>query len=173
MSPTIRAPRANELQLLRDIEWAAGTLFADIGFAEVAADEPASVETLAEYVHDGRAWVITNGNNDTPVGYAIIDIVDGLAHLEQLSVVPEHGRKGLGAALINHIAAWAAQHHYDAVTLTTFVDIPWNAPFYAKHGFRVMADQEIGPELTDLRLHEAEHGLDPTQRVCMRRDINA
>jgi GNAT superfamily N-acetyltransferase len=170
MATTIRAPRAGELETLRDIEWAAGAIFADIGMAEVAADEPASVEVLAEYMNDGRAWVITD-DQDTPVGYAIVDVVDGLAHLEQLSVLPDHGRKGLGAALLHEVERWAAQHDKRAVTLTTFTDVAWNAPFYAKHGYRAMSDEEIGPELDAVRTHEAELGLDPALRVCMCRDV--
>ena len=169
MSPTIRAPRPDELELLRDIERAAGTLFIDVGLADVAAHEPESVEALAVYARDGRAWVVAD--DGVPAGYAIVDIVDGLAHLEQLSVLPDHGRKGLGAALLAHVSDWAAKRQLDAVTLTTFRDIPWNAPFYAKHGFRVLDDTEIGPELRDLRALEARHGLDPAQRVCMRRDV--
>jgi len=170
MPPNIRAPRADELETLRDIEWAAGTLFADIGMPEIAADEPAGVEVLAEYVHDGRAWVATD-ENDTPIGYAIVDVVDDLAHLEQLSVRPEHGRTGVGKALLDEVERWAEQQRREAVTLTTFEAVPWNAPYYAKHGFRTMRDEEIGPELTALRAHEAGQGLDPDARVCMRKDV--
>ena len=171
MPTHIRAPRRDELQLLRDIEWAAGAIFADIGLAEVAADEPASVETLSEYNRGGRAWVITDTADDAPLGHAIVDIVDGQAHLEQLSVLPDHGRRGLGAQLLEHVCTWAAEDGYPAVTLTTFRDVAWNAPFYAKHGFRTMSAADIGPELDELRAKEAEHGLDPVLRVCMQRDV--
>lgn len=170
MPENIRAPRRDELERLRDIERAAGAVFADIGMAQVAADEPASVEALAAYADDGRAWVVTD-QDDTPVGYAIVDVVDGLAHLEQLSVLPDHGRKGLGASLLEQVERWAAQEERGAVTLTTFRDVPWNAPFYAKRGYRVMTPDEIGPELGRLRMTEAAHGLDPELRVCMRRDL--
>jgi GNAT superfamily N-acetyltransferase len=169
VSVTIRAPRIDELDTLRDIEWSAGVLFVDAGFPDVADDEPASVEELAAYVRAGRAWVITD-ETDAPVGYAIVDVVDGLAHLEQISIVPEHGRKGLGGRLVEHVCDWAAQHNFAAVTLTTFTDVAWNGPFYATHGFRVINDDEQGPELRELRLLEASHGLDPELRVCMRRD---
>jgi GNAT superfamily N-acetyltransferase len=169
VSPSIRAPRPDELESLRDIERAAGRIFADVGLVGVAAHEPESVEALADYVRDGRAWVVTE--HDVPVGYAVVDIVDGLAHLEQLSVHPEHGRKGLGAALLEHVCGWARQRRYPAVTLTTFADVPWNAPFYAGHGFRVLTDAEIGPGLRALRAHEAAYGLDPGRRVCMRREL--
>src|SRR4051794_11278711 len=161
MPATIRTPRLDELEQLRDIEWAAGALFRDVGLDSVAEHPPASVEELAEYVHDGRAWIVAD-DNDVPVGYGVVDIVDQLAHLEQLSVLPDHGRNGLGAALLEHITEWAAQNNHEAVTLTTFVDVPWNAPFYAKHGFRDMSDEEIGPELRGLCKQEAEHGLDPS-----------
>jgi GNAT superfamily N-acetyltransferase len=136
VSPTIRAPRPDELELLRDIERAAGALFSEVGLANVAAHEPEDIESLAEYLHAQRAWVLTE--RDVPVGYAVVDIVDGCAHLEQLSVLPDHGRKGLGAALLEHVCDWAGEQTYAAVTLTTFADVAWNGPFYAKHGFRVL-----------------------------------
>ncbi len=90
--PTIRAPRSDELELMRDIEWAAGVLFDDIeGLAAVSAAEPATAAQLGEYARAGRAWVATI--DDRPVGYAIVDVIDGLAHLEQLSVVPTTGAR--------------------------------------------------------------------------------
>jgi hypothetical protein len=49
--------------------------------------------------------------------------------------------------------------------------VAWNAPFYAKHGFRVLGADDTGPELTERRAEEANHGLDPELRVCMRRDV--
>ena len=169
-SPIIRAPGIDELERCRDIERAAGVLFAEIGFAAVAADEPASAETLAEYVRNQRAWVITT-DDDQPVGFAVVDIVDDLAHLEQLSVLPGQDRQGLGTRLLEHVCTWARNDNRAAVTLTTFIDVPWNAPFYARHGFRAMDETEIGPQLRDLRAHEAAHGLDPAQRVCMSRAV--
>jgi GNAT superfamily N-acetyltransferase len=169
---TIRASRTDELELLRAIEVAAGALFVEVGLADVAAHEPWSIDELAGYVRNRRAWVVCDGDgDDVPVGYAVVDILDGLAHLEQLSVHPDHGRKGLGAALLTHVCDWAARHRYHAVTLTTFTDVAWNAPFYAKHGFTVVNETDLGPELYARRTLEAEHGLDPATRVCMRRDV--
>jgi GNAT superfamily N-acetyltransferase len=165
----IRTPRDDELAQLREIERAAGALFADVDLADVAAHEPESVETLARYVDDGRAWVVVV--RDTPVGFALVDIVDGMAHLEQLSVRPDHGRRGLGAALLEDVCEWARQHHFEAVTLTTFGHLRWNAPFYASHGFRVLNEHELGPGLQQRREDEAQHGLEPALRVCMCRQL--
>jgi len=166
VSTSIRAPRRDELEVLREIERAAGSLFADAGLAEVAAHEPTSVEELTTYAEGGRAWVVAEG--DHPVGYALIDVVDGGAHLEQLSVHPDFGRRGLGASLLAHVCEWSRRKGFEAVTLTTFEHLAWNAPFYARHGFEALDESELGPELRRLRDDETRHGLDPRLRVCMR-----
>ena len=165
----IRPACLDEREELRAIERAAGSLFAAAGLVEVAAHEPESVEGLAKYIAGGRAWVIADG--ETAIGYSLVDIVDGLAHLEQMSVRPEFGRRGLGAALLEHVCEWARGENFAAITLTTFADLPWNAPFYARHGFVVLAASELGPELRALRETETAHGLDPDRRVCMRRAL--
>jgi GNAT superfamily N-acetyltransferase len=165
----IRVPTPDEREVLRDIERVAGALFAQVGLDDVARHEPETVEALAEYVADGRAWVILE--DGASVGYALVDIVDGLVHLEQLSVRPDRGRRGVGTALLRYVCAWARDRRFAAVTLTTFTAVPWNAPFYGSRGFRVLDDAQIGPELRALRDAEAAHGLDPDLRVCMRCDL--
>ena len=171
MPVTIRVPRFDELESLRDIERLAGLLFADVGLTEVAENDPESVETLSGYLAPGRIWLIAE--DDRPVGYGYVDVVDGHAHLEQISVLPDRGRRGLGSRLLEHVGEWAVHGGYTAMTLTTFTDVPWNAPFYAKHHFHVMTEEEIGPQLRARRAHEGELGLDPARRVCMRRKLDA
>ena len=39
-----------------------------------------------------------------------------------------------------------------------FADVPWNAPWYARHGWRTHRDP--GPALRAVRDHEAALGLD-------------
>ncbi len=169
MSWLIRAARTDELERLREIERAAGVLFRTVGMDDIAAHEPLTVEELAGYLGGDRIWVLVD--EDSTVGYVLVDVVDGVAHLEQLSVEPEYGRRGYGAALLTHVCEWARQHDLGAVTLTTFEHVPWNGPYYARHGFRALADYEIGPELRRLRDYEETHGLDRDLRVCMRRDL--
>jgi GNAT superfamily N-acetyltransferase len=168
---TIRPPRPDELEILRDIERDAGRLFAKIGLDDIAAHDPDSIETLTGYLDVGRIWVIPDDDTDAPLGYAMVDIVDDHAHIEQISVRADQGRRGLGGTLLEYICGWAADNGFAAVTLTTFRDVAWNAPFYLKHHFRVLAPDETGPELTERRAEEASYGLDPELRVCMRRDV--
>ncbi|MBW4457630.1 MAG: GNAT family N-acetyltransferase [Nostoc indistinguendum CM1-VF10] len=54
----------------------------------------------------------------------------------QIDVAPEHGQRGIGSALVGTVCTWAKQQGYRIVSLSTFRDIPWNAPFYSKLGFQ-------------------------------------
>jgi GNAT superfamily N-acetyltransferase len=164
----IRAPRPDELDRLRDIERAAGEPFRAVGMPAVADDEPLPVDVLERAA--GRAWVATV-DDDLPVAYVLVDVLDGEAHIEQVSVHPAHARRRLGAGLIDHVAQWAGDRRIAAMTLTTFRDVPWNGPYYRQCGFVVMTDDEIGPELRARCVEEAAHGLDPALRVCMRRAV--
>jgi GNAT superfamily N-acetyltransferase len=167
----IRTSTIEELPVLQDIERAAGLCFRDIGMDEVADDEPLSLEELGCYQRAGRAWVAVDGT-DRPMAYLITDPVDGNVHIEQVSVHPDSARRGVGRALIEHTAARAAAQGVPALTLTTFVDVAWNAPYYAARcGFRTLAEAELTPGLREIRRSEAGHGLDRWPRVCMRREV--
>ena len=121
----IRRARRDELEALREIERRAGRAFAAIGMPEIAADEPPSVAELESFVAAGQAWVAVD-SDDRPVVYLLSDLVDGCAHIEQVSVAPEHAGRGLGAALIDHLDAKATAENRPALTLTTAREVPWN-----------------------------------------------
>jgi len=65
---------------------------------------------------------------------------------------------------------WAARQGLLAVTLTTFRHLPWNAPFYARRGFRVLSPDELGPGLRAALRGERAQGL--RRRVAMRRPLD-
>ncbi|GIE30828.1 GCN5 family N-acetyltransferase [Actinoplanes italicus] len=161
----IRDARLDELSRLREIERAAGAPFREIGMPEIADDEPPSIEVLTGHVRAGRAWVAVAA---FPVAYLLADLVDGDVHIEQVSVDPAFARRGIGRQLIEHAAAHARDIGAPALTLTTFAEVPWNAPYYARCGFVVLADAELTPGLHEIREHEAALGLDRWPRVCMR-----
>jgi len=103
-----------------------------------------------------------------PVGFVRLEVVDGQAHLEQLAVSPEHAGQGLGRALVAAAKAWAHEAGFAAMTLTTFAQVPFNAPFYASCGFVELAPGEWGPELAALRREEEALGLDAFgRRIAM------
>lgn len=167
----IRAAAEADLPVMQEIERAAGAVFAEIGMQEIADDEPLSLAELAGYQRGGRAWVAEDGAG-RPVAYLIVDVVDGDVHIEQVSVHPVAARQGIGRRLIDHVAAYATARGASALTLTTFAEVPWNAPYYARCGFRVVSDSDLSPGLTDIRSREVAHGLYRWPRVTMRRPLN-
>jgi hypothetical protein len=86
-------------------------------------------------------------------------------------VHPAHGRRGAGRALLAGAEAWARGQGFGALTLTTFADVPWNAPLCSRLGYRILQAHEQGPELRALRRQEAAVGLDAWPRVAMRRTV--
>jgi GNAT superfamily N-acetyltransferase len=166
----IRAVRLDELPVLQDIERAAGQCFRDIGMPEIAEDEPLPLGELARYHHNGLAWIVAN-DTDAPVAYLIADRVDGNLHVEQVSVHPDSARRGVGRLLLDHLATHATSEGAPALTLTTFTQVPWNAPYYARCSFQLMDDSRLTPGLRKIREREAAHGLDRWPRACMRRAL--
>ncbi len=164
----IRAARPDELPLLQDIERAAGRCFRDIGMPEIADDEPLPLGELADYQRAGLAWVAA-GLTGTPVAYLIADRVDANLHVEQVSVHPDSAHRRIGRSLLDHLAAYARREGAPALTLTTFTEVPWNAPYYARCGFLPLDDEALAPGLREIRAREARHGLDLWPRICMRR----
>ena len=84
---------------------------------------------------------------------------------------PDHARRGIGRQLIEHAAGWARDHGYPALTLTTFRDVIWNAPYYERLGFRVLTADEFTPGLRRISSREAELETARHPRVAMRREL--
>ncbi|RII08081.1 Acetyltransferase (GNAT) family protein [Streptomyces sp. YIM 130001] len=165
---TIRLALGHELPELQAIELAAGELFRPLGMVRIADDEPPATETLEEFRQAGRAWVHT-GDGDHPLAYLLGEPLDGALHIEQVTVLPTASRRGLGRQLIDHAEEFAIRSGLTALTLTTFTDVPWNAPYYERLGFRPLPEDALTPGLIAVRTHETELGLDAWPRVCMHR----
>ncbi|WP_369274247.1 GNAT family N-acetyltransferase [Streptomyces sp. R11] len=167
----IRPATSDDLPVLQDIERAAGAAFRDLDMAAIADDEPPTLDVLEHYRRAGRAWVACEAG-DHPVGYLICEPVDGALHIEQVSVHPVVARRGVGRTLLAHAADRAHEQDLTALTLTTFTEVPWNAPYYARLGFKALDEAELTPGLRKIRAHEAELGLDRWPRVSMRRALD-
>ena len=163
----IAAARPSDLPLLPTIELAAATLLA--GHApESVLTETTTQAALEDAQQRGHLWVaLADG---VPVGFAHLEVLEpGIAHLEEIDVHPEHGRRGLGTRLVTTVCGWAAINGYPYVTLTTFRNVPWNMPFYARLGFEEIPPAELSAALLSVIEDETRRGLDPDRRVAMRR----
>ena len=90
-------------------------------------------------------------------GFVHVLELEGHAHLEQLSVLPAFGRRGIGRRLVSAAMAEGRRRGHSKMTLRTYADVPWNAPFYASCGFtRTEPDT---PLLRSLVQIEADLGL--------------
>jgi GNAT superfamily N-acetyltransferase len=157
---------------------------------EIADDEPPALELLERFRKAGHAWVAEGdetegdetegdgaegeeaeggGDAGRPVAYLVGEPVDGAFHIEQVSVHPDAAHRGVGRTLIAYAADHARDQGLTGLTLTTFTEVPWNAPYYERIGFRALTEPELTPGLRKIRATEAEHGLDRWPRVCMYR----
>lgn len=141
----IRLAETGDVAALPAIEAAAGEAFRGIGMAEVADDPLPETDDLARHVGEGQIWVAEVGGE--VAGYALAVLRDGQAHLEQVSVHPDLAGRRIGVQLIAAVRTWARERGDEHLTLTTFTDVPWNAPYYRRLGFRPLRDAELGPEL--------------------------
>jgi len=165
----IELARPGDVGALPAVEREAGSLFAGLGVADPVLGETTPLATLAAAQAEGRLWVARAGGK--PIGFALVDLVDGAPHLAEIDVLPAHGARGVGRALLEAVCRQAAEAGHPVLTLTTFREVPWNAPFYARAGFRELAASELGPGMVEILRDEARRGLDPARRVAMRRDL--
>ncbi len=172
MPTRIRLATAADLDALQRIEDAADRVLVDLLEPEDWPPAPAAASRAAE---PGFLLVAEDPDGDDGgaalVGFAHVLEIDGLAHLEQVSVPPEHGRRGHGRALVEASADEARRRGHRRITLRTFADVPWNATAYARAGF---AEE---PPATTFHLAlvetEARLGLDRLgRRIQMGRELD-
>lgn len=151
----VRPAALNEFSLLPEIEAESDTIFESlnppISLSELPA--PGDSASYADALH-----IMVAGR--PPLAFARLELVDSQAHLEQLSVIPGAAKKGIGRSLVVAAKAWAKESGFSRITLCTFSQIPFNAPFYAQCGFVELPIDRYGPELRGLREIEERLGLD-------------
>ncbi|HEY9599070.1 MAG TPA: GNAT family N-acetyltransferase [Cyanophyceae cyanobacterium] len=162
----IRSARFEELALLASIELAAAKLFLGTPYSFLVNAAPLPLDLVQQRFKAGQVWVAADSRNGV-VGYALTQEVDATLYLQQIDVDPAHGRRGIGSALVNTVLAWAKRQGYSVMALSTFRDIPWNAPFYSKLGFYILNESELTAGFQHIRLQEAEAGLPVANRVIM------
>jgi len=164
---SIRAAHPRDYPALPSIEQAAGTMYLQTRYRDLAFGS-----NVSEHLHpDDRVWVAMR--DDVVVAFAIVKIFAEFVHLHELDVHPAEARRGLGRALITHIVHWARNRGFHALTLTTFLDVPWNAPYYKRLGFAVIEMPVLPLHLKTILDAEAHAGFEMTYRVAMRMELQA
>jgi GNAT superfamily N-acetyltransferase len=156
VSRTVRAAAPADLAGLPAIELSGEPMFAEIGI--VFPPGPMTVEEAIA----GQAEILVTG--EPPVGFAAVIELDGHPHLEQMSVRADLTGSGIGGRLLGEVVRRGGH----GVTLLTFRDVPWNGPWYARHGFTELPEAAWGPELRGHWQAEIDAGLhDLAPRLVM------
>jgi GNAT superfamily N-acetyltransferase len=171
----IRKARGDEVAALQAIDLASAQLFVGLGLIdfgpEGAPAEPIPEDRLRRGFGDGLVWAAVDDREQT-VGFALCSDRGDDLYLDQLSVLPEHGRRGLGARLVRRCLAEAATRSHARVSLSTFRKVPWNGPFYRKLGFREVPGWRLQPWQEEIR--EAQKlTMDVKLRCFMERPVRA
>lgn len=164
-----RPARTDEIETIRALERASAQRFVGLMDA-LAADEPSPAAVLAVRILDGGLVVATQGRGEgeTIAGFVMFRRVERRAYVEQLDVLPAFEGRRIGAALLDEVAARARADGLEGLSLSTFRDVPWNAPYYRRLGF-VEVDR-LTPGMAEIREEHLARGLDEDARVFMTRD---
>lgn len=167
----IRPTLEHDVQSLPDIERSAAQAF--VGWPALAWLAEGDVMDCAEhraFVEAGGSWVAEDPAGRI-VGFACARLVGQALHLHEISVRHEAQGQGVGRRLLQQVENAARFTGVRELTLTTFVDVPWNAPFYARFGFEIIDERLLGERLRGILASEHAHGLQGrcAMRLCLAR----
>lgn len=162
----IREATADDLDFLEAIENEADALFATV-FSIVGWRPASSYATPSQ--QSGFILVASENPGSNPIGFAHVLEAPGSNHLEQLSVRPSAAHRGHGRALVEAVKSESRLRGCRRITLRTFADVPWNAPFYLSCGF--IEHDPDSDFLRDLSAAEQLRGLGYGRRIQMNFDL--
>ena len=168
-----------QVHSLPEIERSAGKAFLTIPeFAWIADDEVMSIAEHQRFVGLGTSWVAVVDSQS--LGFVCAERFGAELHIWELAVRGDAQGQGIGAALMRRVIAEAAELGVASVTLTTFREVAFNAPFYERLGFERLAFEVAGAQgeggvehaqntrLREVLAAEAAHGLPAESRCAMR-----
>lgn len=126
------------------VERSAGDLF--IGtHMDWAVGETSTPEELEAPIRNGNLWVAEV--EGIVAAYLCGEPLADQFYIEEVSVGSAFQRRGIGRLLIDHVAHEAKRRGFSALSLTTDRTLAWNAPYYERLGFRILAPEEASPLL--------------------------
>lgn len=166
----LRLATQADINDMRAAEQKAGELFRTIGY-DFCADGPnREPEEHLRAIATGVTLVAETLLGEV-AGFAMFEPMDNEVHLLEIDVSPKHQRKGLARRLIAAGEAWALAKGFDGMTLTTYRDVPWNAPFYRRVGFVEFEPNADRKGLLETIAKEAAWGFALRPRIAMRKQL--
>lgn len=143
MSVSIRRAAPNDYLAVESIENAADLLLIDRLSPESWEPAPSGLSRAAQ---PGFVLVAEEAGTGAIVGFVHVLENHGIAHLEQLSVLPQEGRRGYGRLLLQAAMDEARRRGYERLTLRTYADSPGTRP-----SMRALALSRRCPQPTSTR----------------------
>ncbi|MEZ0603590.1 GNAT family N-acetyltransferase [Paraburkholderia sp. IW21] len=160
----------HDASAIRTIEFEAGQRFATVGMTGIADAPPMEVEIVNRKIA-AQQIVVAVDAGETCVGFVMFEPQPTRFYVQELDVLTSHAGQRIGAALLEQVAQLARAHQVTQLTLSTFREVPWNAPYYRRLGFRDIEEAELDAALIARRDAHIARGLDESKRVFMRRDL--
>ncbi|WP_426201573.1 GNAT family N-acetyltransferase [Pseudomonas sp. TWP3-1] len=167
MPAIIRLAQPEDAQLLPAIEISAAQAFRMIDeLSWLAESPPMSIERHSQLIALSTCWVALDAEN-RPQGFLSAERHGSDLHIYELSVMQSMQGQGTGRRLIEAAKDYARSNRLGFVTLTTFTNVPWNAPFYSRAGFQIRATTDLDQRLAGILREEYNHGFAPESRCAM------
>lgn len=161
---SLRLARPGDAELMPAIEAAAARKFAaDPDLGDLDPDDTWEAPELLRLIRKGHCLVTHVG--EQMVGFLASEPFRRELHIWEMDVLPVFQGRGIGAGLVRACLIDASNSGFKAVTLTTFRDLPWNGPFYARLGFEEVTALDAHPRLAGELANEVDDGL-PAERRC-------
>ncbi|WP_286914674.1 MULTISPECIES: GNAT family N-acetyltransferase [unclassified Pseudomonas] len=155
----VRPARHDDVAQLMAIERSAAHAFAQRPeLAWLADAEVLGEDAHQRFIDSGCSWVAQAAQGQA-LGFLCASQQGQALHVEELSVRLQAQGQGIGRRLLDEAVAAARHRGLRELTLTTFADVPWNAPFYSRYGFEVIAHDQLGATLRARLADERAHGL--------------
>lgn len=167
MDVTVRTATNRDIPRLVEVSRSADGMFTEAGL-DLPPDDPTIEFRTADWL---IVTDVPEASSRIVVGFATLVEVGGQAHLTGLGVHRDHMRRGVGSTLLTEAQRQARARGYEFMTLTTFRDLPFNAPWYERRGFSVLDPQSWGPALSERFRLEDEGSGRAAPRVAMRRAL--
>lgn len=165
----IRPGRSDDISTLQAIERDAAQVFRSIGYDFCAGETAVAEEDHERVLAEGAVFV---AEYDAVVaGFILIWPIDGHAHIAEISVAQAHQKRGIGRKLIATAENWAREAGFNTVTLTTFRDVAWSAPFYASLGYREFVSGPYDPGITAIQAEERASDFSDKPRIAMKKSL--
>jgi GNAT superfamily N-acetyltransferase len=167
----IRAARADDVASMQALEKNAAQAFVFVPNHAFCVHLP--VRTASEHAQVQRTGIaLIMEIWGRPAGFLLVLPSDGRAHILEVAVALAHQRHGCGRRLLAIAETWALQCGFAEMTLTTFRDVAWNAPFYSRLGYSMFEPDEGRPELRAIIEDEAAGGVAQAPRVAMHKILD-